>query len=82
MLLTLAIPGCHRTVHVSHSGTSQLHNLHASRDINIRSTYIVIYKLHVRYVRTRIPICFSEIDVELKKHKGRWTEVAARVKAY
>jgi len=78
--LTLAIPGGHRTLHVSRSGTSQLRNLRASRDINITSTYIVIYVLHVRYVRTRRPICFSEIDVALKRKNGRWTEVAAREK--
>lgn len=65
--VTLAIPGGHRTLHVSRSVTSQLRHLRASRDINITSTYIVIYVLHVRYVRTRGPICFSEIDMALKK---------------
>jgi len=65
--VTLAIPGGHRTLHVSHSGTSQLRHLRASGAINITSTYIVIYVLHVRYVRTRGPICFSGIDVALKK---------------
>ena len=39
-----------------------------------------MYVLHVRYVRTRGPICFSEIDVALKKKNGKWTEVAARQK--